>query len=78
MIKTLICATAACVLVGFAAPAQAVPADHGLRAAAPAIVHDVVYRGHRHYRPHHRHRHWHCWNVRVRHHWVRRCGWRTW
>jgi hypothetical protein len=93
MKRTILCAAIAAAAIAIAAPAQARMADTGLKTATPAAtVQQVRWRNHHHSRHHHprwwnyyafspRHRHYTCWNTRVRtwgYHWrwVRQCGWR--
>jgi len=84
MNRTIICAAVAAAMLTLAVPAQAMTADPGLNASAPATVQQARYRHHderwRHSYAYSPHRHRHCRSERVRtwgHHWawVRRCGW---
>jgi hypothetical protein len=84
MIRSIFCAAIAAAAISLAAPAQAMPADAGLNASAPATV-QLAYWRHGHYYGPRRgwyrsyayspYRHRHCWTVRTWHGWVRRCSW---
>ena len=83
MTRSLLCAAIAAATISLAAPAQAMPADAGLNAAAPASVQPVYWRHGHYYGPYRGWRHSyaynlpyrHCWTVRTWHGWVRRCSW---
>jgi hypothetical protein len=84
MTRAILCAAIAASTISFAAPAQAMMADPGLNATAPASV--QLTRWHHFYRRHYHHHWWnsyaysphrdrHCWTEFRWGHWVRRCSW---
>ena len=84
MIRSLLCAAIAAATISLTAPAQAMPADAGLGAAAPAAMQPVYWRYGHYYGPYRGwrrsyayspYRHRHCWTVHTWHGWVRRCNW---